>query len=105
MFGDMFGDMKEQQKALREKLAGIAIEAEAGDGKIKVTANGVREITNISINTADLDSEDMEELEDLLLVAINRALQQAAIKEAAESQKLIQSMLPPGLGDMSNLFS
>jgi hypothetical protein len=100
MFGDLFGQMEEQQKELREKLKGISIEAEAGDGAVQVSANAAREITNIKIDPAVVDTEDMEQLEDLLLVAINRALEKAAVKEAAESQKLINNMLPPGMSDL-----
>lgn len=101
MFGleNMFGDMEAQQKAMREKLAEFIVEAEAGDGAIKITANANREITNISINPDFVKSAEAEELEDLLLVAINRALQSAQEKEAAETQQLVQNMLPPGMGD------
>lgn len=100
MFGDMFGQMEEQQKALREKLSAIFVEAEAGDGAVKVTASAVREITNIKIDPSVLDPEDLEQLEDLLLVAINRALEKAALKEAAESQKMINDLLPPGMAGL-----
>lgn len=101
MFGleNMFGDMEAQQKAMREKLAEVIVEAEAGDGAIKVSANANREITNISVNPDWLKGAEAEELEDLLLVAINRALQSAQEKEAAETQQLLQNMLPPGMGD------
>lgn len=101
MFGleNMFGDMEAQQKAMREKLAEVIVEAEAGDGAIKVSANANREITNISVNPEWLKGAEAEELEDLLLVAINRALQSAQEKEAAETQQLLQNMLPPGMGD------
>lgn len=94
MFGDLFGQMEEQQKALREKLRTISVEAEAGDEAIKITANAAREITNITIDPAIIDPDDAEQLEDLLLVAINRVLEKAATKESAESQKLINDMLP-----------
>ena len=104
MFGNMFGDMQEKQEALRAKLAEIHLEAEAGDGAVKVTANATREIVNITLDKSALDLEDLEQIEDLLLVAINRALEKAAVKEAAESKKLIQDMLPPGLGDLGNLM-
>lgn len=102
MFGleNMFGDMEAQQKAMREKLAEVIVEAEAGDGAIKVSANANREITNISVNPDWLKGAEAEELEDLLLVAINRALQSAQEKEAAETQNLLQNMLPPGMGDL-----
>jgi DNA-binding YbaB/EbfC family protein len=97
MFGDLLSQAKEQQKAMHEKLAAITIEAEAGDGAVKVTANAAREILNIKFDKALLDWEDMEQVEDLVTVAVNRALALAAEKEAAESQNMIQNMIPPGL--------
>lgn len=104
MFGDMFGNLEEQQNEMRQKLAEIRVEAEAGNGAIKVTANANREIINVSINKDALDWEDIEQVEDLVTVAVNRALQAAAQKEAEETQKLMQNMLPPGMGDLSDLF-
>ncbi len=104
MFGDLLGNMEEKQKALKLKLATITVNAEAGEGAIKVTANANREITNISINKEALDWDDSEQVEDLLMVAINRALAKAVEKEAAESENLIQDMLPPGLGNITDLF-
>lgn len=104
MFGDILGDMEERQREMREKLAAITVEAEAGDGAVRVTADATRKITNIAIDKDALDLEDTEQLEDLLLVAINRALDKAAAKEAAESQNMLKDMLPPGMGDLSDLF-
>ena len=104
MFGDLMGNMEERQKELKLKLAEITVEAEAGDGAIKVTANANREIVNISINKDALDWDDQEEVEDLMMVAVNRALEMAAAQEAMESQKLINDMLPPGMGGLSDLF-
>jgi nucleoid-associated protein EbfC len=104
MLGDMFGNMEEQQKALREKLAQITVEAEAGDGAVKVVANANREIVNITINKEALDWEDSDQVEDFVMVAVNRALKLASEKEASEAQRLIQEMLPPGLGNLSDLF-
>ena len=60
--------MKETKKLLDDKL----VEGESGDGRIKVVANGNRKIKNVSIDPSLL--EDQEELEDTLLVALNRAL-------------------------------
>jgi DNA-binding YbaB/EbfC family protein len=99
MFGDMMGQMQEMQAKMKEKLRAIAVVGEAGDGLVKVTANGAREILNISIDPTLL--EDTEAIEDLLVIATNRALELAAEKEAAEGQSLLGSMLP---GGMDNLF-
>ena len=104
MFGDLMGNMEERQKELKSKLAEMIVEAEAGDGAVKVTANANREIVNISINKDALDWDDQEQVEDIVMVAVNRALEKAAVKEAEESQNLIKDMLPPGFGGMSDLL-
>jgi len=105
MFGDLFGNFEEKQKELKKLLADIKIDEYAGDDNaIHVTANANREIVNISIDKEKIDLSDSEQLEDLLLITINRALEKAADAEASETQRLMQDMLPPGLGNLTNLF-
>lgn len=104
MFGNLLGDMEEKQKAIKEKLATITVEATAGDGAVKVTANANKEILNISVDKEAIDLDDMEQLEDLLLVAVNRAIGLAVEKEQSETQEMIKGMLPPGMGGLDNLF-
>ena len=104
MFGDLFGNMEEKQAALKKKLAGMTVEIEMADGGIKVEANCNRQITNISFDKEKIDWNDQEEVEDLILAGVNRALESAAAKEAKETESLLKDMLPPGMGDMGNLF-
>jgi nucleoid-associated protein EbfC len=97
MFGDMFGDLEKKQQEIAAKAAAIVVETEV-EG-IKVTVNGNKEVLNISIIDASIMG-DKEQLEDLLVVAINRALDEAGEKAAFETQRMMQDMLPPGFGDM-----
>ena len=39
-------------------------------------------------------------LEELLLLCVNRFIEKAIQVEAEESQKLMETMLPPGFGDL-----
>ncbi|MCH2043528.1 MAG: YbaB/EbfC family nucleoid-associated protein [Saprospiraceae bacterium] len=94
----MFGDLQKKQEEIKQKLAEIQVSAEAGDGIIKVTVNGNREL--VDVNIANDFDYDKEELEDLILVAVNKAMAEAAAKEQEESQRLINEMLPPGMGGM-----
>ena len=94
MFGDLLGNMEDKQKEMREKLAQIVVEAEAGGGAIKITANAAREITNISIDKNALNLEDVEQLEDLLLVAVNRVMENISAKEQEESKNLSGLKVP-----------
>ena len=101
MFGDLFGKMEEKQAALKQRLATLTINAEAGG--VKATVNANREITALDIPQTLIDAKDKDQIEDLLIVALNRALKQAAEKEALETQKLMTEMMPPGLGAMGGL--
>jgi len=94
------GNMEEKQKALQDKLAKIEVEAEAGDQSVIVKANGNKEVLNIKIDQNKISLDDVEELEDLILVAVNRALETAGAKAEVESQSMISDMLPPGLGGL-----
>jgi len=104
MFGDMLGNLQENQEKMKETLSAIQVEAEAGDGAVKVQANAAREILNISIDKEKVSLEDTEELEDLLVVAINRVIELASVKEAEESQKMVSNMLPPGMEGLTDMF-
>ncbi len=100
MFGDLFGNVEQQQEEMRKKLAEISVTADAGGGAITVTANANREILDIKIDKSKLDWEDLEEVQDLMVAAVNNVLEKAMVKEQAEAQKLISQMMPPGLGGL-----
>lgn len=95
-----------QQKAeeVKNRLNNVIVTGEAESGKIKVSANGNKVITSIEIEPSFLSSAEKEELEELLLVAVNKALAQAENAHQSEMQAMSQDMLG-GLGGLSNLFN
>ena len=100
MFGDLFGKLQEAQQKMqegKEKLANITVDGEAGEGAVKVTVNGNREVKGIAINEQLLSPENKEELEDLLITALNRALKNAENAWEAEMKGVAGGMLG-GLG-------
>lgn len=97
----MFGGMEEMQQQMQQKLTSIEVEAQAGDGLVKIKANAARQILDVSI---DSSLTDTEEIEDLVLETMNRVLQLASIKEQEESSKMLSQMMPPGMGDLGALF-
>ncbi|PKR80588.1 nucleoid-associated protein, YbaB/EbfC family [Brumimicrobium salinarum] len=81
--------MQAQAEVSKQKLDEILVTGEAGGNLVVVEMNGNRKLTNLSINTA-LDQMDKEDLEDLLTVALNRAMDaanEANEKEMANSAK------------------
>jgi DNA-binding protein YbaB len=97
MFDDLLGNLQKQQEALQQKLAEIFVEAEAGDGAVVVKAGADLHIENIKLDASKLDFSDPEQLEDLLVVALNRALELARKEAASESNKLLGNLLPGGM--------
>jgi DNA-binding protein YbaB len=96
---DIFGNLQKQQEELQQKLADIIVEAESGDGAVVVKAGADLHIENIKIDAAKLDMSDLEQIEDMLVVAVNRALELARQKAATETNKLLEGLLPGGMGD------
>lgn len=91
-------DMKRQVEEARERLKNMTVQGEAEGGAVRVSANGVRQITDISISAELLGAGDSEVLEDLVTIAVNRALEEARKLEEQEIRKAAGGMLPPGLG-------
>ncbi len=84
--------MKEQMAAVKEALAVETVTATAGGGVITVVATGEQIIQSISIDASILEDADMEMLQDLILTAVNSALDQ--------SRELIAERLGPLAGGM-----
>lgn len=103
---DFMGKMQEAQKQMEEtkkQLSNIYVDAEAEGGLVKVTSDCNLKITNIEISEELLKGDDKSELEDLMIVAINKALEKAKATQEVEMSKVAQGMLP-NLGGLSNLF-
>lgn len=94
------GQMQQMQEQMQKQLAEKTFTAEAGGGAVTVTCNGTRVITNVKVTPDILDPEDAEGLEDLIVVATNRALEQAAAYEQEQAGSMMNNMLPGGLGGL-----
>ena len=74
--GDMLGKLAEMKKAAEEskaRLDQITVSGEAGNGLIVIELSGNRNVRSVKVNT-DLKFMEQEDLEDLLSVALQRAL-------------------------------
>jgi hypothetical protein len=101
MFDDLMKKMQEAQQSVeqsKQKLEHVIVDAEAGGQMIQVSANGNRRIKNISIDEEFLKQAEKEELEDLLLVALNRVLEASDKINEAEMQSAASQIMPPGFG-------
>lgn len=98
MFDKLF---EAQQKAeeIKKRLHTIQVSGEAEGGLIKVTATGNKDILDIQIDPVFLSNAEKDELEELLVVAVNNALKNADNTSQSELQSVTRDMLG-GLGGM-----
>jgi DNA-binding YbaB/EbfC family protein len=95
-FGDMMGKLQEAKKLAEEikrKLDDTLLTVDAAGGDIKVEITGNRQIRNIQIAPA-LQHGDKEQLEELLLTAINKAIEKADKVHEEEMKKAAGGLMP-----------
>ena len=96
---DKLMQAQQQAEEVKKRLDNITVSGEAESGKIKVTASASKQVKAISIDGVFLAEADKEELEELLLTAVNKALEQAENVSQAEMQAVTKDMLG-GLGGL-----
>ncbi len=82
---------------LQEEMAEKTVEATAGGGMVKAVANGKHQILSIQIEKEVVDPEDVEMLQDLIIAAVNEALEKSQEMVSAEMNKLTGGLNIPGL--------
>lgn len=103
MFGDlmgMMGKLQEAQKKVeetRQRLNNVLIDEQSADGLLKVTVTANRQIRTIDINDELLN--DKEQLEDYLILTLNKALDKAGAINEAELAAAAKDGMPniPGM--------
>lgn len=97
---DMFGRLTDFQKKMdqvKQELHLLEVEAEAGGGMVKITANGNREIISIKLDRDIIDPEDTEMLEDLIIAGVNQAIKKAEEAGQEKMSEITRGMLPGGM--------
>lgn len=90
-------NMLRQLEEAQGSLASQEVEGSAGGGAVKARANGQQRIIGISIEPEVLE-EGAELLSDLVLAAVNDALDRSRELAARSMESLLPpGMLPPGL--------
>lgn len=105
---NMFGKMREMQTKLKEaqeNLDHITAEGESGGGMVKAVVNGRKKVISVSIEETLMTPKDKEMIQDLVVAAINNALQNVEAISSEEIKKTTEGMMPniPGL-DFSKMF-
>ncbi|MFZ5453770.1 MAG: YbaB/EbfC family nucleoid-associated protein [Thermodesulfobacteriota bacterium] len=100
---NLSGLMKQAQK-LQAKMAEMQAEvgnrtvsAQAGGGMVEAVANGRLELVSLRIDPEVATPDDVDMLQDLILAAVNEALNRAREMMAQEMAKLTGGLQIPGM--------
>jgi len=89
--------MQAEVMKLQEELGNRSIESTAGGGVVKAVANGKQELLSVEIKPEVVDPNDIEMLQDLILTAVNNALNQSREMVKMEMSKITPGLNLPGL--------
>ena len=108
MFGDlmgMMGKLKEAQQKVevtKKRLSTVIIDQQSSDGLLRITVTANREIKSVEVDPQLL--EDGEQLEDYLIVNLNKALEKAGSIHETELASAAREGMPdiPGMDGLFN---
>lgn len=95
-FGDMMGklqEMKQKADEMKIKLDNTILTCEGAGGDINIEITGNRELKSLTVSPA-LQHGDKQELEEQLLVTLNKAIAKANTLNEEEMKKAASGLLP-----------
>lgn len=104
MFGDILGKMQLMQEkvaATKNRLDTVSVQGEAPNASVIVVMTGNRRVKSIRIEES-LRKGDPEELEDMIALAMNNAIEKADQVQQEAMSEATGDLLPPHLLNMMN---
>jgi DNA-binding YbaB/EbfC family protein len=92
-------EIQGRMQEMKEKLGRLKVEGSAGGGMVTVEMNGHQQLLSCRVDQPFFESHDREMLEDLIVSAVNQALDRARQAAADEMGKLAGGLNVPGLSD------
>ena len=105
---EMFGKMKDIQARMQEaqqSLSTLTETGESGAGMVRATVNGLKQVMAVDIDPELIKVEDREMMQDLVVAAINKAMDIMEPRIREHLKKSTEGLLPniPGM-DLGNMM-
>ncbi len=97
---NVFRQAQELQAKLakaQQELGDMTVEASTGGGAVKITIDGQQKIRSVSISPEVVSAEDVDMLQDLIMTAVNEAIQKSQELAANHLGGLTSGLKIPGL--------
>jgi nucleoid-associated protein EbfC len=90
--------MQAKMAKIQEELGEKTVTGTAGGGMVEVVANGHQKVLSVTVKREVVDPADVEMLQDLVLAAVNDAMEKARELASKEMGAVTAGMgIPPGL--------
>jgi len=90
--------MQAKMAKIQEELGEKTVTGTAGGGMVEVVANGHQKVLSVTVKREVVDPADVEMLQDLVLAAVNDAMEKAREVATKEMGAVTAGMgIPPGL--------
>jgi nucleoid-associated protein EbfC len=88
--------MQERMSKVQAELETETVEATAGGGAVRVVATGAQKLVSVAVDPSA--ASDVEMLQDLVVAAVNEAMEKSKQLAASKMQAVASGLgLPPGL--------
>lgn len=93
----MIQQMQNRMQKIQEELGETVVEGTAGGGMVTVQVTGLKQVHGIKIAPEAVDPDDVEMLEDMILAAVQDAMNNAEELSADKMSELTGGIRIPGL--------
>lgn len=90
-------EMQQEMARAYEELADETVEVTAGGGMVTLVVTGRQRVKSITLKPEIVDPEDLEMLQDLLVAAVNQAIEQSQTMAAERLEGITGGLNIPGL--------
>lgn len=90
--------MQQEMERIQAELDAAEVEGSAGGGVVRAVVTGKQSLVSITIDPSAIDADDVEMLQDLVIAAVNEALD--ASRRLAEQKMGALTAMTGGLGGL-----
>jgi DNA-binding YbaB/EbfC family protein len=93
----MAQQMQQQMARVQEELAAATVDGSAGGGVVKAVVTGRQELVSVTIDPSVVDPDDVEMLQDLVVAAVNDALEESRTLAESKMAAVTGGLRLPGM--------
>ena len=90
---EKMSDLQDKIQHIDEKIKAIEVTKESGAGLVKATVNGTKQLLRLEVDEQLLAKEEKEMLQDLVIAAVNLAIEEVEEQKKGQTQQASLDLL------------